>query len=310
VEILENKPRILLLHRHLEGLVPILAHHFTVLFAWVPEHLEKSFDVRALVVAGEVPLDRDLVMALPSLGLIACASTGYDGIDRDWVRSRGLLLTSARMVNDQDVADHAIGCMIMHYRGLQTGDRLVRNGKWADAPSIVNRSLRSVRVGIVGMGEIGRSVAQKATALGMAVRWWGPNPKEVAWERASSLLELAATSDSLVVTARSDATNGGLISSKVIDVLGRTGQLVNVARGALVDEDAVISALKAGRLAAAALDVFREEPTSGERWQDVSRVLLTPHIAGRTQEALVRIGEQLRANLLAFFGDKPLLTPV
>ncbi|MBB5711840.1 NAD(P)-dependent oxidoreductase [Sphingomonas xinjiangensis] len=306
---MSGKHQVLFLHRQLEPLRSMLIGDFDVLCAWVPEEFEQAHQVRAVVVAGEVPLDEALIAGMPQLQLIACASTGYDGIDPAWVQAQGILLTHAREVNDGDVADHALACIMAHLRGLSAGDRLVRAGDWASASTIPNRSLSSLKVGIVGLGAIGKQLGRKAVALGMGVRWWGPNAKDAPWPRAQSLIELARNVDALVVTARAHPGNVGLISSDVLEALRPGGQLVNVARGQLVDEAALIAALRSGRLGGAALDVFHSEPTAAARWADVP-ALLTPHIAGRTKEALSRVSQQLKGNLVAFFSGEPLLTPL
>ncbi|MFP5296840.1 MAG: NAD(P)-dependent oxidoreductase, partial [Alphaproteobacteria bacterium] len=141
-------------------------------------------------------------------------------------------------------------------------------------------------------------------------RWWGPREKEAPWPRASTLLELARDSDVLVVACRADESNRGLISREVIEALGPQGLLVNVARGQLVDEDALIAALRAGRLGQAALDVFEDEPTDPARWADVPNTVLTPHTGGATTEAVQGMLMLLLENLQAAFSGAPLKTPV
>lgn len=144
----------------------------------------------------------------------------------------------------------------------------------------------------------------------MDIRWWAPRAKEAAWPRADSLIELARGSDILVVACRADESNRGLISAEVIEALGPSGLLVNVARGQLVDEDAVLTALKDGRLGGAALDVFAEEPTEAARWSGVPNTVLTPHTGGATTEAVQGMLMLLLQNLSAHFADEPLKTPV
>lgn len=303
---------IVLAHQQLEPLEPALSQRFTIRRAWRPEEADpiELATARVLVVAGEATLDRTLVARLPKLGLIACASVGYDGIDVEWVRSQGLLLSHAQGVNDEDVADHALGCVILHRRSLLRGDAMIRSGGWAGAAGLRNRSLRDTRLGIVGLGRIGAALADRASALGLSVQWWGPRDRPSPWPRAASLEALAQGSDALVVAARADDTNVGLISSQIIGALGPDGLLVNVARGALLDEEAMIAALRCGQLGGAALDVFQQEPTTYDRWKDVPNLLLTPHIAGKTGQALARISDQLAANIDAFFDGRPLLTPL
>jgi lactate dehydrogenase-like 2-hydroxyacid dehydrogenase len=153
-------------------------------------------------------------------------------------------------------------------------------------------------------------VARRVEACGMAVSWWGPNPKVAPWPRAESVLALAQDSDILVVACRADASNRGLISREVIEAVGPKGLIVNVARGSIVDEDALIAALKDGRLGRAALDVFADEPTPAERWADVPGTVLTPHTAGGTTESIPRMVGQAIDNVRRFLSGEAVASPV
>ena len=266
---------------------------------------------RAIIVDGGRVFDKALLADMPNLGLIACFNAGYDGIDPGWAREHGIRVTHAREVNHEDVADFAIGQIVNHYRILSGGDRWIRAGGWiAGGPRAPTRSLAGARLGIVGLGAIGKAVARRAQVMRMSPMWWGPRDKRVPWPRAASLIELARASDILVIAASASAGNRGLISTEVIDALGPRGLLVNVARGSLVDEAALIAALRSGALGAAALDVFEEEPIALDRWRDVPNVALTPHSAGVTDDALRRMADLVRANLDAFFSGAPLPTPI
>jgi lactate dehydrogenase-like 2-hydroxyacid dehydrogenase len=263
-----------------------------------------------MIAAGEFAIPPALVDRMPKLGLIACFTVGYDGIDVPWAKARGIAVSHAHDVNDEDVADHAIGLIIGHRRAIVAGDRKLRAGGWDKRQKPFTPSLGGARLGIVGLGSIGEAVAARAAAMRMTMAWWGPNPKpDAAWPRAESLVALARDSDILVVAARAHGGNVGLISAEVIEALGPDGLLVNVARGQLVDEDALIAALKDGRLGGAALDVYETEPTPAERWADVPNTVLTPHTAGATQEAVQKMAQMLLANLAAFFAGKELPNP-
>lgn len=305
-----QRPAMLIVQRHLAPLTAFLEGTYDVYRLWEGPPVEAAQDVGALVVAGEFPLDPRLVESLPNLKLVACFTSGYDGIDVDWCRARGLPVTHAPGVNHEDVADHAIGLIIGARRGIVAGDRALRAGGWTADSKTITHSLKGQKVGIVGLGSIGEAVARRAEALRMPVRWWGPREKEAPWPRASSLLELARDSDVLVVACRADESNRGLISREVIEALGPQGLLVNVARGQLVDEDALIAALRAGRLGQAALDVFEDEPTDPARWADVPNTVLTPHTGGATTEAVQGMLMLLLENLQAAFSGAPLKTPV
>ena len=305
-----DRPALLIMQRHLGPLTAFLESQWTVYRFWEGPPVEAQAEIRALVVAGEFPLDKALIERLPNLSLIACFTSGYDRIDVDWCRARGLPVTHAPGVNHEDVADHAIGLILAARRQIAAGDRDLRAGAWTVDSKMITPSLNGQRVGIVGLGSIGEAVARRAEALRMAVKWWGPREKSAAWPRAASLLDLARDSDILIVACKADDDNIGLISREVIEALGPHGLLVNVARGQLVDEDALIAALRDGRLGQAALDVFVEEPTKVERWADVPNTVLTPHTAGATTEAVQGMLALLMRNLEAAFTGAPLVTPV
>lgn len=305
-----QRPAILIMQRHLAPLSVFLEGAYDVYRFWEGPPIEAAADVRVLVVAGEFELDKDLIGRLPNLSLIACFTSGYDGIDVAWCRARGLPVTHAPAINHEDVADHAIGLILAARRQIAEGDRQLRAGDWTPASKTITPSLGGQTIGIVGLGAIGEAVARRAEVMRMTVQWWAPRARETAWPRADSLLDLARVSDVLVVACRADETNRGLISAEVIEALGPTGLLVNVARGQLVDEDAVIAALRDGRLGGAALDVFETEPTDAARWAGVPNTVLTPHTAGATTEAVQGMLMLLLQNLSAHFAGEPLKTPV
>jgi lactate dehydrogenase-like 2-hydroxyacid dehydrogenase len=307
----ESKPAILIMQPHLGVLGPVFETEFTVWRLWAGPPLEAATAIRALLVAGEFPIDKAFAESLPHLGLIACFTAGFDGVDLEWARTRGLKVSHSPGVNHEDVADHAMGLVLAASRGIAEGDRLVRSGAWRASEKKITGSLAGQRLGVVGLGAIGAGVAKRAEAFGLTVSWWGPRDKpEAKWPRAASLVELAKDSDILVVTARADGENVGLSSREIIEAVGPQGLLVNVARGQLVDEDALIAALKDGRLGMAALDVFATEPTAAARWAEVPNTVLTPHTAGATVAALPKMVALTLENLRHFFAGKPLVNPV
>jgi lactate dehydrogenase-like 2-hydroxyacid dehydrogenase len=305
-----QRPAVLIMQRHLAPLSPILESAYDVYRFWEGPPIEAAHDIRALIVAGEAPLDKGLIERLPALDLIACFTSGYDGIDIDWCRERGLPVTHAPGVNHEDVADHALGLILAARRQIVSGDRQVRSGGWTAETRSITPSLGGQKLGVVGLGAIGAAVARRAETFRMDVSWWGPRPKAAEWPRADSLSALAEASDILVVACKADETNRGLISREVLQALGPDGLLVNVARGQLVDEDALIDMLKSGALGQAALDVFMEVPTEPSRWADVPNLVLTPHTAGATTAGVQGMLMLLMQNLQAHFADQPLKTPV
>jgi phosphoglycerate dehydrogenase-like enzyme len=196
------------------------------------------------------------------------------------------------------------------WRKIVHGDRELRAGAWAPSAKMVTASLGGRRLGIVGLGAIGAAIGRRAEAFGLETAWWGPREKpEAPWPRRDSLKALAEESDVLVVACKATPETAGLISREIVEAVGPGGLLVNVSRGQVVDEDAVIAALKSGALGMAALDVFVQEPTPPERWADVPNVVLTPHTAGATSAAVPKMVALTRENLRRFFAGEPLANP-
>jgi lactate dehydrogenase-like 2-hydroxyacid dehydrogenase len=313
---LADKPHVLLSHEMLMPLQPLLESAYVVHRLWdYPDRLAffegPGRKVRAIVHAGEMALSRDTLSEMPQLGLIACVSVGYDGVDVPWCKAHGIAVTHSTGLNAADVADHAVGLVLSAWRGIVEGDQRLRSGHWNHAERMAPRhGLRGRKVGIVGLGHIGEAVASRLRAFEMKVAWWGPRPKETDYPRADSLLALARDSDVLIVCSRSDASNHHLINKAVIEAVGPQGLIVNVARGALIDEDALIEALKSGALGMAALDVYAQEPTPAARWVGVPHTVLTPHMAGATLDSIPAMVSLTLENLRRYFHGEPLATPV
>jgi lactate dehydrogenase-like 2-hydroxyacid dehydrogenase len=296
-----------------QRMVPMLGRledqGWRVVHAWDLSDADRQA-VRACIGAGDDVMKPEFLATLPNLTLVACVSAGYDGVDVDWCRARGIEVTHAKGVNADDVADHAVGLMIAGWRNIALGDRNVRAGLWREGTG-AHPSLKGRKVGVVGLGHIGAAIAERCTAFGMEVNWWGPRPKpEAKWPRAGSLPALAEWCDILMVASAANAENRHMIDRAVIEAVGPRGMIVNVGRGSLIDEDALIAALKDKRLGRAGLDVFEEEPTPAERWADVPGTVLTPHMGGGTVESLPAMVAQAIENVRRHFAGEPLLSPV
>ncbi len=308
---MSDKPALLIMQPHLAFLGPVLEPDYAVWRFWEGPPLEATAVIEALVIAGEFPVDKALAEALPKLRLIACFTAGYDGVDLAWARGRGLQVTHSPGVNSEDTADHAMGLILAAWRRIAEGDRMVRAAAWRPNEKLVTASLKGRRLGIVGLGAIGVALAERAQAFGLEIAWWGPRDKpDAPWPRVERLIDLAKGSDILVVTARANAETRGLVTREIIEAVGPEGLLVNVSRGQLVDEDALIAALRDGRLGMAALDVYQTEPTPAERWRDAPNVVLTPHTGGATTAAVPRMIALTRENLRRFFAGEDVVNPV
>jgi len=306
-----SDPVVLMSHPILAGLEPVFAGAgFKMAKAWDLSDADRA-DVRAILHAGEFKLTPDDLAALPGLGLIACVSVGYDGVDVAWCRGRGIEVTHADGLNAEDVADHAIGLIIAAWRSIPQGDALVREGRWRHEHRMTPQpSLNGRKLGIVGLGNIGAAVARRAEAFRLKVSWWSPRDKPAPWPRAETLKALAQDSDILLIACRAEAANRGLINREIIEAVGSAGLIVNVARGSLIDEPELIAALKEGRLWRAALDVFETEPTPGARWADAPNAVLTPHTAGASNEVVPLMVGQAIDNVRRFLDGAPVASPV
>jgi lactate dehydrogenase-like 2-hydroxyacid dehydrogenase len=267
--------------------------------------------IRAIAASGESKVSAGLIASLPALEIISVMGVGYDGIDVAAAKARGVVVTHTPDVLNDDVADLALGLMLSAARQLPAADRHVRSGQWAaSGPMPLARKMSGARLGLVGMGRIGQAIAHRALAFGMSVAYTSRQPKAVAYRYLPSATALAAEVDFLVVITPGGAATRHLIDAGVLAALGATGILVNVARGSVVDEAALIDALERGVIAAAGLDVFENEPNVPERLRALPQVVLAPHIGSATGQTRQAMADLAFANLKAHFSGQPLPSAV
>jgi lactate dehydrogenase-like 2-hydroxyacid dehydrogenase len=262
-------------------------------------------EVRAVVTSGNVGCPLELMQSLPNLGCIAINGVGLDKVDLAAIRQRGIALGTTPGTLSEDVADLAVGLLIALLREIPAGDAHVRSGAWPRAERPLGRKVSGKRFGILGLGQIGLAIAQRLAPFG-PVAYSGPRRKSVPYEFHDDVTSLARAVDVLVVACPANAATFRLVDAGVIDALGPGGYLVNISRGAVVDEAALIVALGSGRLAGAALDVFEGEPHVPEELRQLPNTVLTPHVASATRETRTRMSELVLANLDAFLRGQPL----
>lgn len=268
--------------------------------------------VRAIVTNSHSGPDPALIDRLPKLEIIGSASAGYDGIAVEYARAKGIPVTSTPDVLNADVADLAVVLMTMVSRRLVAADNYVRAGRWSkEGEPPLTRRASGKRVGILGMGRIGREIARRAEAMRCPIAYHSRRPvADVNYAYYPSAVELAQNSDFLIVIVPYSDQTHGLVNKAVIEALGPEGILINVARGAVVDEDALVAALKDGRLGGAGLDVFVHEPLVPEALLAMDNVVLQPHLGSATYETRRNMGQLVLDNLEAWFAGKPLLTEI
>ena len=267
--------------------------------------------IRAIAGSGESKVSRELIAQLPKLEVISVFGVGYDGVDVAAARERGISVTNTPDVLNDEVADLAIGLAIAVARRIPQADRYVREGKWPGGPMPLARKMSGARLGIVGLGRIGNAIAKRAEAFGMTIAYTSRNARpESPYRYLPSAEALAAEVDFLVVITPGGAGTRKLIDAKVLKALGKDGYLINVARGSVVDEAALIEALQNGTIAGAGLDVFENEPNVPAALAALDNVVLTPHVGSATWQTRHAMGDLAFGNLVAHFAGKPLLSPV
>jgi len=267
--------------------------------------------VRGVFTSGTVGIDAALAAQLPQLEIVAVHGVGVDAVDFKALAPRAIPVTNTPDVLTDDVADLAVALLLAAARRLPMLDRYVRAGGWeAKQPLAPSRALRGKVAGILGLGRIGQAVAARLEGFGMQIRYYQRSTAQLAYPRSASPLALARESDYLIVCAPGGPGTRHLVDAAVIDALGPEGTLVNIARGSLVDEAALVHALEQGRLGAAALDVFEDEPRVPPALKAMDNVVLAPHVGSFTLEARTAMGMLAIANLLAHFAGEPLPTQV
>ena len=264
--------------------------------------------VRGLVQGGGTLTPTELLDKLPKLEIISVFGVGYDGVPVAYCKQRGLKVTNTPDVLTDDVADVALGLILMTGRGFVRLNRFVQAGEWEKRGPELTTKLGGRKVGVLGLGRIGKAIAQRVAAMGMKVAYTGRKPQDAPYEYMSDLRSLAAAVDFLVVACPGGPATKNIVDSGVLAALGKKGTLINIARGSIVDEPALVTALKAGSIKGAGLDVFADEPHIPAELLAMDNVVLLPHVGSATRETRQAMGDLCKANLDAYFAGKGVLT--
>jgi hydroxypyruvate reductase len=264
--------------------------------------------IRGLVQSGGTVTPPKLLDQLPKLEIISVFGVGYDGVPVAYCKERGLKVTNTPDVLTDDVADVALALILMTGRGFVRLNRFVHAGEWEKRGPELTTKLAGRKVGILGLGRIGKAIAARVAAMGMKVAYTGRKPQDVPYEFVRDLKSLAAAVDFLVVACPGGEATRNIVSAEVLAALGKKGTLINIARGSIVDEPALVAALKAGLIKAAGLDVFVDEPHIPPEMMSMENVVLLPHVGSATRETRQAMGDLCKANLDAYFAGKGVLT--
>ena len=268
--------------------------------------------IKAVATTGGKGLKRELIERLPNLKLVASSGVGYDAIDVTACTERGIVVTNTPDVLTDDVADIGLALILATQRGLVRGDRWVREGRWKrEGMMPLMTAISGKRLGIVGLGRIGKAVARRALPLGIEISYFGRTRQAgVTYRFFTDLQAMSREVDILLLSCSGGEQTRNLVNADVLKALGPKGTLINIARGTVVDEPALVEALKTGRIAGAGLDVFANEPDPNADLITMENVALYPHHASGTVETRDAMAQLVVDNLAAFFAGRPPLTPV
>jgi lactate dehydrogenase-like 2-hydroxyacid dehydrogenase len=270
--------------------------------AFIREH---GADIRVLATTGLRGFTAKDLDGLPNVGHVACFGMGHGTFDPAAAAAHGITVSNTPDWTDEAVADVALGLMIGTMRRLCEADRFVRAGRWAEGPFPMSTDLRGKTVGLIGLGSIGRAVARRVEGFGMKIVWHGPSPKaDASWTYFADLAAMASAADCLVVCCASTPATRRLVDARILSALGPQGFLVNVSRGAVVDQAALIEALASGTIAGAGLEVFEDEPHVPAELRAMEQVMLVPHIGSSTREIRAHRQATFIGNVKTFLGSE------
>jgi lactate dehydrogenase-like 2-hydroxyacid dehydrogenase len=268
--------------------------------------------IRGLVRGGHAHIDRPLIERLPKLEIIASFGVGYDGIDLVAAAEHGVVVTNTPDVLTEEVADTALGLLLMTVRELPAAEQYLRAGRWAaEGPYRLSPSLRDRRVGIVGLGRIGMAIARRLDAMKVPVVYHSRRARaDAPYRHYADLRAMAVDVDVLLSILPGTAATKHLVDASILEALGPDGIFINVGRGSVVDEGALVSALREGRIRAAGLDVFADEPNVPRELMALPNTVLLPHVGSASVHTRTAMGQLVVDNLRSWFHDGKPLTPV
>lgn len=276
-----------------------------------PEFLAaRGADFVAVLTDGHYGVPEDVVAALPNLKVVSSYGVGYDAIDAPGLAARGILIAHTPDVLNDEVAVTAILLWFAVSRRLVPSDAFARSGEWENGAFPLTHSVMGRKVGILGLGRIGQTIAKRAEAFGAEIYYHARTPKEVPYTYCDTAAGLAAAAEVLIAITPGGAATHHLIGKDVLEALGPEGILVNVGRGSVVDEVALVAALEGGKIGGAGLDVFEEEPKIPDALKGMDNVVLTPHVGSATFETRQAMGDLVCDNLSQWLSDGSVKTPV
>jgi len=275
-----------------------------------PQASAPAGQFEAILIRSNTKLPEELVKQIPSIRMVATCGVGYDNLPLDYLKTQGIQASNTPGVLNDAVCELAIGMMLGLLRRIPESQDFLRKGLWSKGLFPLTTTLAGKRVGIAGMGRIGQDLAKRLEPFKVELAYSGPNPKPVPYTYYPNIQDLATISDVLFLACPATPATDKMVNTKVLEALGPLGYLINIARGNVVDEAALLDALQHKKIAGAALDVFENEPNLNSAFLSLDNVLLTPHIGSATAETRIAMTNLAVDNLEAFFKQKPLPSEV
>ena len=273
---------------------------------------EKAGDIRGLATGGHVAVTKDLIDQFPNLEIVSNFGVGYDSVDANYAGERNVVVTNTPNVLTDEVADTAMGLVLMTVREFPATERYLRAGKWLNkAYPLTKGTLVGKTMGILGFGRIGKAIAKRAEAFGIKIAYHGRNKQaEISYPYYASLKEMAAAVDILMIVVPGGESTHHIVDGAVLQALGAEGYVINIGRGTAIDEPALVEALQNGTIRSAGLDVFEEEPKVPQALIDMEHVVLLPHVGSASVHTRDRMGQLVVDNLVSWFESGTAITPV
>ena len=295
------KIKILITDKLIERFGSIYKKNFNVNYLWKIKDQYKYSEYEALIVTGGFKTSRSFLEQFRKLKIISVFGVGYDGVDIKYCKENNITVSNTPHVLTNDVSDLAIGLLLSLSRNIHIGHDYIKRNKWSKSPPLLTDSLANKKIGIVGMGKIGRCIAKKAKAFNLEIFYTGPNKKKINLKYYKNLQKMASDVNFLIIACKGGEDTYQIINKKIINSLKKSAYLINISRGSVIDENALINALEKNKIKGAALDVFNNEPVINPRLKKLKNVLLSPHNASGTVETRMEMAKLSGENILNFF---------
>ena len=298
------KKKILIVDKLIQPFEEIYKQKFNVNYLWQIKNQNRLQEYEIIIVTGGFKTNKTFLKKFKNLKIISVFGVGYDGVDINYCKKNNIIVTNTPDTLTNDVADLVIGLLITLSRRIVENHNYTKNNEWPKKALELNQSLKNKKVGIVGMGKIGKAFAKKAKVFYLDISYYGPNKKKINFKYYKNLKKMAKEVNFLVITCKGGKKTNGIIDLSIINSLRKDAYVINVSRGSVIDENALLKALRYNKIKGAALDVFYNEPNINAQFRKLKNVILSPHHASGTKETRYEMAKLSCKNVLNFFNNK------